>query len=476
MSDVTTLNHKEILPLLQEAQLTASDLDRARMLFTSDKSYFHQVFASRAYFLGFSVAALVKSTGEIIDRVDVAENASAIVIAPPKVEFENAKRSEPLCLMIDDGRSFVALRALSAFNDTFLYVTRPIDPFALEFPKETQNLINNYDAFDAFRTALQRAFLLRSCSDGVFSTRTRPCLQYQIRRCTAPCVGRIDKDGYQAIVDQAEDFLSGGSHQIQERLSGLMEAAANEMDYESAAVFRDRIRAIDRGGTAGQLVDALDERGGDGVDVDRVAEAERRRSRAVDQHQRPTLAEVAQLQHLRPERIAPLRTLAHAARQLRNLGREILDRQRGLQLDLLLAGRCDGAAAGQAGNRDPRSRHHDVVACHGRARVRRSGSGLRVRRTGHLREGDGQSRDGYGMSVRRHHDGVPPLNPNPAPPPPGHHGTRRDAGKAGIMHTCLMPVKRWYCILVLWQRSASGFGVSSERPSCKRSGWRRRAA
>jgi two-component system nitrogen regulation sensor histidine kinase NtrY len=146
--------------LLQEAQLTASDLDRARMLFTSDRAYFHQVFASRAYFLGFSVAALVKSNGEIIDRVDVAENASAIVIAPPQSEFENARRGEPLCLMIDEGRSFVALRALTAFADTFLYVTRPIDPFALEFPKETQTLINKYDAFDAFRTALQRAFVL----------------------------------------------------------------------------------------------------------------------------------------------------------------------------------------------------------------------------------------------------------------------------------------------------------------------------
>jgi two-component system nitrogen regulation sensor histidine kinase NtrY len=62
--------------------------------------------------------------------------------------------------MIDEGRSFVALRALTAFADTFLYVTRPIDPFALEFPKETQTLINKYDAFDAFRTALQRAFVL----------------------------------------------------------------------------------------------------------------------------------------------------------------------------------------------------------------------------------------------------------------------------------------------------------------------------
>jgi len=126
--------------LLQEAQLTASDLDRARMLFTSDKSYFHQVFASRAYFLGFSVAALVKSNGEIIDRVDVA--------------------GEPLCLMIDDGKSFVAIRALSAFENTFLYVTRPIDPFAIEFPKQAEMLISRYDAFDDYRTAVQRAFIL----------------------------------------------------------------------------------------------------------------------------------------------------------------------------------------------------------------------------------------------------------------------------------------------------------------------------
>ncbi len=95
--------------LLQEAQLTASDLDRARVLFITDRNYFHQIFASRANFLGFSVAALVKSNGEIIDRVDVAKNASAIVIAPPQSEFDNARRGEPLCLMIDDGKSFVAL-------------------------------------------------------------------------------------------------------------------------------------------------------------------------------------------------------------------------------------------------------------------------------------------------------------------------------------------------------------------------------
>lgn len=146
--------------LLQEAQLSASDLDRAKVLFNSDRTYFHEIFRSRAYFLGFSVAALVKSSGEILDRVDVAQNAAAIIIAPPKSEFDDARRGEPLCLVIDEGKSFVALRALSAFEDTFLYVTRPIDPIAVEFPKQAQSLISNYDAFDAYRAAVQRAFVL----------------------------------------------------------------------------------------------------------------------------------------------------------------------------------------------------------------------------------------------------------------------------------------------------------------------------
>jgi len=146
--------------LLQEAQLTASDLDRARVLFITDRNYFHQIFDSRVKFLGFSVAALVKANGEVIDRVDVAKNASAIVIAPPESEFENARKGEPLCLMIDDGKSFVALRSLNAFENTFLYVTRPIDPFAIEFPKQAETLISRYDAFDGYRAAVQRAFVL----------------------------------------------------------------------------------------------------------------------------------------------------------------------------------------------------------------------------------------------------------------------------------------------------------------------------
>ncbi len=91
---------------------------------------------------------------------------------------------------------------------------------------------------------LQRAFLLRNCSDNIFASRTRPCLQYQIKRCCAPCVGRIGDADYGALVDEAYDFLAGRSHQIQERLAAEMEAASKELDFERAAELRDRIRAL----------------------------------------------------------------------------------------------------------------------------------------------------------------------------------------------------------------------------------------
>ncbi len=92
--------------------------------------------------------------------------------------------------------------------------------------------------------ALQRAFPLRSCSDGVFSARTRPCLQYQIKRCTAPCVGRIEKAEYAAIVSEVRGFLGGRNREIQQALSQRMEQASGNLEFERAAILRDRIRAL----------------------------------------------------------------------------------------------------------------------------------------------------------------------------------------------------------------------------------------
>ena len=92
--------------------------------------------------------------------------------------------------------------------------------------------------------ALQKLFLLRSCSDSFFANRSRPCLLYQIRRCSAPCVGRIDASGYAELVGDAKDFLGGKSTKVQAKLGGLMSQAAEAMDFELAAVYRDRLRAL----------------------------------------------------------------------------------------------------------------------------------------------------------------------------------------------------------------------------------------
>jgi len=91
---------------------------------------------------------------------------------------------------------------------------------------------------------LQKAFLLRTCTDQTFETRTRPCLLYQIKRCAAPCTGEIDRDGYAALVADAERFLSGKSTRMQADLAAQMQAAADAMEFERAAALRDRIRAL----------------------------------------------------------------------------------------------------------------------------------------------------------------------------------------------------------------------------------------
>ena len=91
---------------------------------------------------------------------------------------------------------------------------------------------------------LQRAFLLRSCSDSIYDSRTRPCLLYQIRRCSAPCTGEISVTDYAELVEEARDFLSGKSRQVQEAMLEKMQAASEATDFEAAAAARDRIRAL----------------------------------------------------------------------------------------------------------------------------------------------------------------------------------------------------------------------------------------
>ncbi|WP_374945034.1 excinuclease ABC subunit UvrC [Sphingomonas sp.] len=92
--------------------------------------------------------------------------------------------------------------------------------------------------------ALQKLFLLRSCTDGFFKTRDRPCLLYQIKRCSAPCVGKIDPAGYAELVDDSKSFLAGKATDVQAKLGAEMQQAAEAMDFERATVLRDRLRAL----------------------------------------------------------------------------------------------------------------------------------------------------------------------------------------------------------------------------------------
>jgi excinuclease ABC subunit C len=119
--------------------------------------------------------------------------------------------------------------------------------------------------------ALQKLFLVRSCTDGFFERRDRPCLLYQIKRCSAPCVGRIDEAGYAELVREAKDFLGGKSTAVQAKIEAQMHEASEALDFESAAMLRDRLRAatfiqgsqaINAGSLGDADIFALAEKGG----------------------------------------------------------------------------------------------------------------------------------------------------------------------------------------------------------------------
>ena len=99
-------------------------------------------------------------------------------------------------------------------------------------------------AVDRTINSLQRAFLLRSCTDSVFESRTRPCLLFQIKRCSGPCTGEISAGDYAALVGEAKDFLSGRSQNVKTEISRAMQDASEDLDFERAAIYRDRLAAL----------------------------------------------------------------------------------------------------------------------------------------------------------------------------------------------------------------------------------------
>ena len=148
--------------LLQEANLTTSDLDRARPMFDVDRKLFHDFLFSRAKFLGFTSAALMREDGTVLEQVEYsAEGQTKTSVSKPEPnDFADARSSEPTCLVLNDGKAFVALRELKAYDGAFLYVARPIDPFTMQFPEQAANLIAIYNGFEAHRRNILLAFAI----------------------------------------------------------------------------------------------------------------------------------------------------------------------------------------------------------------------------------------------------------------------------------------------------------------------------
>jgi excinuclease ABC subunit C len=143
-------------------------------------------------------------------------------------------------ILMRDSKSFAFIRITGDHPYPLLTKHRG----ARDLPGDYYGPFVSGEAVNTTLTALHRAFLLRSCPDTVFASRKRPCLQYQIKRCSAPCVNYISLEDYQKLVQEARAFLSGKSNEIQKNLAESMEKSSAAQEYERAALFRDRIRAL----------------------------------------------------------------------------------------------------------------------------------------------------------------------------------------------------------------------------------------
>jgi two-component system nitrogen regulation sensor histidine kinase NtrY len=142
--------------LLRDAELTASDLSQSAKLFQTDRNLFHDYLNSRAKFLNFSVALIVKPNGEIVDR---ATDSDPLQIAKPAdADFDDAKKNAAICLFLADGKTFIALRPIAGIEDSFLYAGRPIDPFTDTFSRDAAAVVATYDLFDTHRRNIEVGF------------------------------------------------------------------------------------------------------------------------------------------------------------------------------------------------------------------------------------------------------------------------------------------------------------------------------
>ena len=178
-----------------------------------------------------------------------------VIMATAAMEFVST-RTETEALLLEANlikRLRPRYNVLLRDDKSFPYILITGDHKAPQLAKHRGARTRKGDYFGPFASAgavgrtinaLERAFLLRSCSDAVFDSRTRPCLLHQIKRCSAPCTGEISLDGYAALVREAKDFLNGRSQAVRATMQTAMAEAADRLDFEQAARYRDRLSAL----------------------------------------------------------------------------------------------------------------------------------------------------------------------------------------------------------------------------------------
>lgn len=206
------------------------------------------LYIGKARSLRKRVAAYTKLQGLTIRIQRMVRQVAAVDVTTTHTEAEALlleanlvkQVQPPFNVLLKDDKSFPYI--LVARDHPYPSITKHRG--ARDIPGDYFGPFASTGAVHVTLNAMSRAFPLRSCSDSEFAARTRPCLQYQIKRCTAPCVERISQADYLKVVDEACDFLAGRNRQVLDIWQGRMQLAAEQRDYESAAELRDRIRAL----------------------------------------------------------------------------------------------------------------------------------------------------------------------------------------------------------------------------------------
>jgi excinuclease ABC subunit C len=250
MSDITQTTEPAAAPLTGPARIQAylKTLPDAPGVYRMLDAKGNVLYVGKAMSLRKRVSSYVK-TGGHIDRIVrmIADTAEMLFVTTASeteallLESNLIKRLKPRYnVSFRDDKSFpnILLREDHAFPQILKHRGAKSVKGIYFGPFASAGAVNRT------LSALQRAFLLRSCSDSVFESRTRPCLLFQIKRCSAPCTARIAPEEYRKLVDEAEAFLTGKSRAVQARLVEEMNGASEALDFERAARLRDRLRAM----------------------------------------------------------------------------------------------------------------------------------------------------------------------------------------------------------------------------------------